>query len=189
MTMVAAAFVLDMMVKAQPPAGVPWRDTYATTAEAIATAANANPLFAGDEGPARTAAVMVGVAQMESSFDPKAKGDGCLERDENKKCVKRGEPQSLCAFQVGRSNFAVLGTNEEEILGDVFVCTRVALRLMHASFKICSGAEWKPIDRLNQYTTGGGVCVRPLHDEGEHRMRRGMWLYQWKISKDKKLTS
>lgn len=75
MTMIAAHFVLDMMTKAVPPAKVPWGDTYSTSAEAIATAANNAPLFAGDDGPARTAAIMVGVADMESKLDPKAKFD------------------------------------------------------------------------------------------------------------------
>lgn len=190
--LVAASFVLDMMNKAVPPTSIPWRDTYSMTADAIANAANNTPLFSGKDGPARTAAVMVGVADFESKLNPKARGDGiCLERDAREKCIRRGPPQSFCAFQVHRSNFAMLETNEEEILNDIFVCARVALRMMHISFKTCSGIDsstnlsWRPIDRLNQYATGGSVCVRPQHDEGEHRMLRGMWLYRWKLAKDK----
>lgn len=203
MSLVAAAFVLEMMDEAQPHA--PWKNTYPSTAMAIATESNAWPLYPGEDGPARTAAIMVGVAEMESHFDPKAKGDGvCLEYEvrpatmfglgalyalKKPRCIKRGPPQSFCAFQVHQSNFTSLGVSEAEVLGSIETCTRSALRMMHASFNLCGGSPWTPFDLLNQYATGGGVCVRPLHDEGEHRMRRGMWLYNWKTAKDKRTAS
>lgn len=203
MSLVAAAFVLDMMEQAQSSA--PWKSTYASTASAIANEANAWPLYSGEDGPARTAAVMVGVAEMESHFDPKARGDGeCLEHEvrpatmfglgalyatKAPRCIKKGPPQSFCAFQIHRSNFPSLGVNEADVLGSIETCTRSALRLMHASFNLCSGGSWTSLDLLNQYTTGGGVCVRPTRDEGEHRMRRAMWLYRWKITKDKRSAS
>ncbi len=46
---------------------------------------------------------------------------------------------------------------------------------MHTSFKTCS--TWPLDGRLNQYATGGPACVQPLHDEGGHRVRKGLWLF------------
>ena len=168
---VEASFVLEMMLKAEPRP-TPWHDTYMSTAQAVAKSANKYPLFAGDDGPAKSAALAVGVMWFESHFEPKAKGDRqCLERDARGDCLKRGEPQSLCAFQVGVSNFKGLGVTEESILGDIQVCSDSGFRMMRTSFSICSGGDWTIEDRLNQYATGGSVCQRPFHDEGGHRVR------------------
>ena len=65
-----SAWILLLMIGLQPSA--PWRDTYATTANAIARAAEAEPLFAGEDGPARTAALLVSVAWFEGRYDPNA---------------------------------------------------------------------------------------------------------------------
>lgn len=174
---VTPGFVLAMMLKAEP-APTPWRDTYLATATAISSSANRMPLFRGEDGPAKSAAIAVGVMWFESHFNPKAEGDRkCLVRDANGDCAKRGEPQSFCAFQVGDSNFAGLGITREKIQGDIQVCSDAGFTLMHSSFNTCSGKEWTLEDRLNQYATGGPICVKPWHDEGGHRMRKGLWLF------------
>jgi len=119
---------------------------------------------------------MIGVAFYESHFDPKAEGD-CPEKDANGMCIPGSEPRSFCAFQIDKSNFAGLGITKEKILEDINVCSVSALRLMKKSFEYCKG--WKPMQLLNQYATGGGICVRPKHDESETRMYKGTWLYNW----------
>lgn len=179
-------YALALMVKAQPRTNVAWANTYETTAAAIAKVASANPLYPGTEGIKRTISVMVAVAFFESHFDPKAEGD-CPDKDSNGMCVKGSVPRSFCAFQVDKSNFPFLGVTKDEILGDVEVCARSGLRMMKESFRLCKG--WKPDELLNQYATGGSVCVRPRRDEGEHRMRKAQWLYRWKQGEDKKQAS
>lgn len=196
-TAVDPAFVLAMMLKAEPTP-TPWQDTYLATATAISSSANRIPLFPEEDGPAKSAAIAVGVMWHESRFNPKAEGDRqCLEVepvtseqiDESMngprgtfmrpkvKCKRRGPPQSFCAFQVGKSNFGFLHTTREEILNDIQVCSDAGFTMMKKSFETCSGSEWSIFDRLNHYVTGGGICVKPKHDEGVHRMRKGLWLF------------
>lgn len=168
---VTATYVLALMLKLQPEASVPWRSTYEATATAVAKAANASPLFAGDDGPAKSAALAVSVMWFESHFKPDAAGDFVT----NARGEKRAT--SFCAFQISETNFQYLGVTREQIQTDIQTCVDSGFRMMHASFKICSGSAWKLEDRLNQYATGGGACVRPKHDEGAHRVRKGIWLY------------
>ena len=157
------AYVLKLMLVAQPAA--PWRSSYESTAVAIAEAANAQPLPFADDAAARTAALLVATARFESAFKQDAEGDPL-----------RGEPQSFCLLQVGKSNFAQLGVTRELMQHDIKTCVRTGLRMMHISFNVCRS---RPIDeRLNQYATGGGSCVQPKHDEGGHRVRLALWLYK-----------
>lgn len=176
--MVDPTFVLAMMLKAQPAA--PWRASYERTAVAIARASSARPLFAGADGAERTAALVVSVAWFESRFQPDAEGDRpCLERDARGECSRRGEPQSFCALQVGRSNLAWLGVTRERLLEDVDACVDVGLRMMHLSFRVCRA---EPLEhRLAHYAAGGYRC--PLSNEDAsrksgHRMAKAIWLFQ-----------
>lgn len=173
---VEASLVLEMMLAAEShPERSPWRSTYPATAAAIAAAANANPLFKGPRGPEETAAEIVSVAWFESHFEQRASGDReCLERDAKKECTKRGEPRSWCAMQVHDSNFAGMKVTRDELLDDIGKCVSTGLRLMHESYRTCAGRPHE--ERLNQYATGGPLCVTPLHDEGGHRVRKGVWL-------------
>lgn len=184
MNVVTSAAVLSMMVQVQSPSKVPWGGTYARTSQAIASAANNAPLIQGDDGAEKTAALIVAVAWFEGKFDQKAKGDGkCLAWDEHAdvagrpKCLRRGPPESFCTMQVHQSNFGALNVTEEQILDDVDVCVRAGLQMMHHSFHTCR--DWPLAGRLNQYATGGPTCVQPLHDEGAHRVRMGLWLFGW----------
>lgn len=193
---VEVSFVLEMMLKAEPKP-TPWRDTYASTAQAVANSANKYPLFSGEDGPARSAAVAVAVMWFESHLDPKAKGDGkCLEyqmpsADELEmraskfpgipvplKCKKKGPPQSFCAFQVGVSNFKFLGVTEETILGDIQVCSDAGFRMMNASFGLC---RERPLDeRLTHYAAGGSTCTlnEDATRKSKHRMAKALWLFK-----------
>jgi hypothetical protein len=176
LNLVDAAYVLALMLKAQPE-DTAWRSTYETTATAIAAKANESPLFAGDDGPAKTAALAVSVMWFESNFKPDATGD-CEDKLPNGMCKVGARPRSFCLFQVHESNHKALGTTKERLLSDVGACVDAGFRLMKISFAMCSGKDWKTEDRLNQYATGGGVCVRPSRDEGAHRVRKGIWLFK-----------
>lgn len=172
--MVGAEQALAMMLKAQPVENVPWKDTYPTTAAAFAKAANSNPLFQGEDGPAKTLSVLVSVATFESALRPDAKGD-CDKKDRNGMCLPGARPHSFCAFQIHETNFATLGVTRDQLLTDIDLCTQSALRLMRQSFRLCRGKTDENL--LNQYTTGGPVCVKPTKDEGAHRMRKAKWLF------------
>ena len=159
------------MLKAEPAAAAsPWRSSYERTARAIAKASEAQPLFAGEDGPEKTAALVVSVAWFESRFQPDALGD-----HERLADGRKGEPTSFCAMQINRTNLAGLGVSREKLLGDIDACIGAGLRLMRASFRVCAGQEVER--RLDWYAVGGNACTRPPRDEGAHRMRKGMWLF------------
>ena len=173
--MVDPKWVLAMMLAAQPNA--PWRASYEKTAEAIAKVASAKPLFSERSGGAdRTAALIVSVAWFEGTFRPDAEGDHeCLERDRERRCVRKGAPRSFCTMQVHESNFRALGVTRELLTTDIEACIDAGVRMMRVSFTICRN---EPEDhRLDQYATGGGGCMRPPNDEGAHRWRKGAWLF------------
>ena len=135
-----SAWILLLMIGLQPSA--PWADTYATTANAIAKAAEAEPLFAGEDGPARTAALLVAVAKFESNFKPGALGD---------------KSTSVGLWQINQSNFAGLGITKAELLADRDLEVRAALSMMRASFKVC--AARKAEDWLGHFASGGATCT------------------------------
>ncbi len=59
------AWVLSLMVGLQPTA--PWLKSYAESSAAIVEASIEAPLFAGDDGQGKTAALLVSIARSESS--------------------------------------------------------------------------------------------------------------------------
>ena len=176
-------WAVSAMLVAQPAKVTPWADTYQSTAEVFATVAADSPLFGGDDGVQRTMSWFISTAWFEGRFDPKAKGDGgCLKMGPDNKCLVKGPPQSFCMFQIGKSNFDHLKTNEEEILRSVETCTRSAVTMMKASIKLCRNRpqdEW-----LSQYASGGGECGREMPDgkraglrESQHRVNKAKWLF------------
>ncbi len=169
-TLITAAAVLAMMLDAEPTAAAsPWRSSYEDSADAISTVANDSPLFAGDDGPLRTAALFVSTSWFEANFHIAAKGD-CRKKDERGRCV--AEPQSLGLYQIGVSNLAGLGVTEEDMTTDPLVQTRAARRMMAISFGICSGRAVD--DLLGQYASGGSTCAGV--EKSGHRVRKAKWL-------------
>lgn len=181
--MIDPQWVLSLMLKAEPAAATsPWRSTYESTAVAIAEVADAWPLFAGADGVERTAAVLVSVAWFESRFQPDAVGDCTDAQGRGVPCVDAkgaptpgATPHSFCAFQIGSSNFAALGTTRAEVQGSIRACTLAAAKMMRISFGVCRA---EPLERrLDHYAVGGNGCQKPRRDEGAHRIRKAQWLY------------
>lgn len=162
------AWVLLAMLRVQPTA--PWIDTYPSTAEAIATAATDEPLFQGEDGAKKTAAILTSVAWYEGTFKQNAEGDHIKLAD-----GRKGRPRSFCTMQIHETNFRYLGVTKDQVQEDIGVCIRSALRLMRISFTLCKQKGFEHL--LDQYTTGTGGCRAPKKNEGVHRMRKGMWLF------------
>jgi hypothetical protein len=168
------AWVRALMTKSEPTPP-PWIGTFDSSAAIIASVADELPVYAGDDGPAKTAALLVSIGWFESHFRPDAKGD-CDKRDPvTKICVAGSRAHSFCMFQIHETNFASLGVTETQVQTDLRVCARSALRLVRISFRVC--AEKPHLDRLDHYAAGGNGCRTPLHEEGRHRMRKGDWLF------------
>jgi hypothetical protein len=170
--MIDPSWVLTLMLKAEPAhAQSPWRASYEATAAAIARAADQRPLFAGQDGAAKTAAVLVSVAWFESRFQPDAEGDKPKLADGT-----RGRARSVCAMQVHESNFAALKVTRAELLSDVQRCFDTGLELLHVSFGVCRA---QPLEhRLAHYCVGGNGCTLPTKGEDAHRMRLALALFK-----------
>jgi hypothetical protein len=156
------AWVWYMMLQLQPATVTPWAETYESTAKVFAEEATLLPLFSGSDGARRTAALFLSVAWFEGKFNPQAKGD-----------CKNGKCESLCMFQIGRSNVAGLKVTEEQLLSDVRVCTQAARKMMQISFGVCRGRP--KLDILGHYASGGATCGGLR--ESRHRMQKAEWIF------------
>lgn len=141
-------WILMLMLALVPHA--PYESTFPATAAAIDRAAHEAPLYAGEDGPARTAAELVAVAWFESRFDPRAVGD---------------HGASLGLFQVGKSNVQRLGVAMDDLF-DPYRAARAALTMMRASFAVCRVNPKE--ERLAHYAAGGNDCTRGGR-ESRHR--------------------
>lgn len=172
--MIDPAWVLALMLKAEPAhEQSPWRDTYESTAAAIAKAADRNPLPLGADAAERTAALLVSVAWFESHFQPNAEGDKPKLADGS-----RGRARSVCAMQVHESNYAQLGVTRAALQEDVQTCFDTGLRLLHVSFGVCRA---RPLEhRVAHYAGGGNGC--PTNGEATsksiHRVKKALELYK-----------
>jgi hypothetical protein len=129
---VPVAWVASLLTALEPAA--PWRATYEHTAEAIARAAESEPLFAAEEnGEERTVTILVAVAWYESRFKPTAKS---------------ADGRSLCLYQVDRAYFP----EPAKALDDPSLCTRTALKILRQSLQQCRGRE--PNERLAAFMSG-----------------------------------
>lgn len=161
--MLLQPWILTLMTALQPSA--PWIDSYPATADGIAEAAEEQPLFAGEEGPRRTAALLVSIGWFESRFDAGAVGD----------CDK-GKPKSFATcrsfgmFQVERSNFIV---PVEVVMSDVGIAARETLRMVRKSREVCGHRPAE--DMLGWYGHGRSGCDHALV-ESRHRVRKAKWL-------------
>lgn len=141
-------WILLLMLALVPHA--PNVDAFPAIAMAIDRASHEAPLYAGEDGPSRTAAELVALAWFESRFDPRAVGD---------------HGQSLGLWQIGRSNLRDLGVTEDDLF-DPYRAARAALRMMRASFAVCRVRPKE--ERLAQYAAGGADCLRGVR-ESRHR--------------------
>lgn len=139
-------WILSLLLLLQPVA--PWKDEYESVARAIDEASSANPIFDGQSGKEKTAAVLVSLAWFESRFNSKAVGD-------------HGKSFGLYQQQ---------GHGE---ISDPFIASKVAIEQIKISFRVCSN---KPIEeKLGWYAAGGNTCDGGLR-ESRHRMLKAFWL-------------
>ena len=141
------AWVLALLVLMQPQAT--WRATYEATAGAIAEASVQSPLFAGADGPAKTAALLVSVSWFEARYNPVAVGDN-------------GHSHGL--FQASRVPVV-----------DVEVQVRGALAAMRESFRICGSRraeDWLAFYASGSCTNAGGILA------SRHRMGLAMKIWR-----------
>ena len=170
-------WTLRVMQSLQPAA--PWTPTFPESAQVLVQVAESAPLYPGEDGVRRTLALLLSVANFESSLKPDAEGD-CdpKDREKNGLCKKGARGHSLCMFQVGESNLKSLGTTREEIQRDLSVCARSALSLIKISFGVCRAKAAE--DQLAQYAAGGGACGGPKGEgllESRHRMAKAKWIF------------
>ena len=144
-------WILALMLSIQPAITTPWSASFPATADAIARAAVAEPLFAGESGPARTAALLVSVGWFESRFRVDAVGD-------------HGHSHGL--FQASRVPIA-----------DIDEQTRQALGMMRTSFRVCAGRQ--TADWLSWYASGGATCTN-VGGLIASRHRVGLAMRLWK---------
>ena len=165
MSTVTAAWVLVALRTLAPES--PYAATFDATAEAIATEASARPLYDGEAGAEKTAALLASVAWFESSLRPDAAGD-----------KRAGRPTSFCLLQINETNHKGLGVTASELQTDVDACIRAGLAMMRTSFSICGRLPHE--QRLIWYAAGADGCSAENEDarrKSEHRIRKAMWLY------------
>jgi transglycosylase-like protein with SLT domain len=152
------AWILSLMLSLVPKA--PWDTTYPQTATAIAEAAEESALFAGEQGPAQTAALLVALAYYESSFRPDAVGD---------------KGASVGLYQISRANLTVPSS---WVMTDARLATREALRLIRISQQVCRG---RPLpEMLGWYASGGAGC----RGAKASRLRMGLANHLWTRRKE-----
>jgi soluble lytic murein transglycosylase-like protein len=140
------AWILKLMVLAMVPGYVP----NPRVAEAVDAVAHARPLFSGEDGVTRTAALLVAIAAREGHFDPAAKSEDAY-----------GEASGLA--QIHQSNLKrpmlrELGVTPENILDPTMNLTAAAA-LLEESLRVCRGRPRE--ERLALYAGGRGHCDIP----------------------------
>lgn len=139
---VPVAWVVGLLTALEPKA--PWSSTYEKTAEAIARAAESEPLFdIDDQGEERTAAVLVAVAWYESRLNPRARS-------------KNG--RWYCLYQLDKRYLP----DFQKSLTDPEMCTHAAMKLLRKSLSMCKARPKN--ERLAAFMSGrcdhGGVQSR-----------------------------
>lgn len=145
--------VLALMLALQPAA--PWRASYYQTAIAIADASKAAPVFGGELGDVRTAALLVSWFWFESRFQIDAVGD-------NGRAVGLG--------QIHSENFSA-GVTRDRMLTDPAVAASEALRLLRLSMKACRAL---PLEERGAWYASGS-CERG-RQASVHRFRKAALL-------------
>lgn len=133
---VSASWVKSAMVTLVPRA--PWAASYDEVAKAIADESNEHPVFSGDDGSRKTAALLVAIAYYESRFRPDAVGD---------------HGRSLGLFQIQP---ATVSSESPFSLTTPREAARVALKLVRTSFHVCRSEALE--EQLGWYAAGGNEC-------------------------------
>ena len=136
-------WLVAVMLALQPVA--PWRGTYRDTAAAIDRAAHAAPLYLGEDGPSRTALELIAIAWHESRFQP----DALAEDGSGTVCLGQVDARGLMA-------------SAEAIRTDLDLCVHAMLERARESHRVCRLRGRDGLERLGQYTGGGGSCSRGL---------------------------
>jgi Transglycosylase SLT domain len=141
-------------------ADAPWKSSYEQTARAIASVVEAKePIFDGEQGREKTAALLVAVAWAESRFNPKAVGD---------------QGKSVGLYQIFHTNLPTPeGFRQDDILGHPNNATIVAYRMLRYSMNACEKVPFA--NRLGAYT--GGTCT------GE----KAVWQSKYRLNLAKKV--
>lgn len=149
MVLVSPSVLIEAMYKLEP--GVPWQNTFAESAEAIAEASNRDPLYTDELGGYRTAFLLVALADHESKLKPTA---------------IHPKSGAMGLFQIQPPTAHLVPTGER-IKGNVLLLPRsaapIAIELIRVSDKICRA---HPVEeRLIWYAQGGGDCVPSRYPE------------------------
>ncbi len=125
------------------------------------------PLYQGEHGRARTAALVLAVAYKESGFAPDVDIGPCYRgKDGRSMRCDSGQSASMWQIKLGSGNTAE-GWSQKDLFADRKKAIRAALAMMMKSFKAC-GREG-PDYLLNAYASG--VCGR---GHGKSRERIGL---------------
>lgn len=155
-------WILMMMVALY--ADAPWRDTYPSTARAIDRVAHASPIYDGEDGPERSAATLVAIAFFESRFQP----DALAEDGSGTTCLGQVDSRGLMA-------------SAEQLRTDVDLCVNAMAQRARESVRVCALRGRPPLERLGQYTGGGGACDRGL-EAARRRGKLADWLVRrWPV--------
>lgn len=131
------AWALAAMLKLEPRAPERLLESYPETASAMAEAADRDPLFSGVSGKKQTVALLVAIADHESSFRQRVEGD-------------HGKSLGLFQIQPPTAN------RDAEELFSPTISSRVAIELVRQSMRICRD---RPLEeRLSWYAGGGPTC-------------------------------
>jgi len=137
------AWIVALMLVLEPAS--PWLGTFRGTALAVDRACHAAPLYPGEDGPARCAAELIAIGWYESRFEPDAlahDGSGTV-------CLGQVDARGLMA-------------SADAIRTDIDVCIHAMLERARESHRVCALRGRGPLERLGQYTGGGGACDRGL---------------------------
>jgi hypothetical protein len=158
--LVSGLWVLRLMNTAEP--GQPWSPVYGEISEAIAQASNDDPLFSGEHGAYKTAALLVAIAWYESRFHPNIvhkEADGST---------------SFGLYQIQAPTAKVPGN----LLLLPRTASYVAIDLLRQSFRQCASAPED--ERLAWYASSGNGCPRnPLvREQSKRRVGLARRLYE-----------
>lgn len=137
---IASTLVLAALNKLEPFG--PYVPQYAEVSDAIAQAANHDPLFPEDkEGCKKTAAILIALAWHESRFQPNVVGDS-------------GRSFGLYQIQPPTANV------QSNVLTNPKTASYIAIDLIRKSFQACEKRPYE--ERLSWYVSSRGCPTHPV---------------------------